>query len=301
MSHHFGSRPLSYSRRQLNPFAGVLQILATDKARAFSANGVLWRVQVIAERPDHTWRSAAGQSPARQFFNWGMWSPEQGMHKVVANPILDIGAMTEAADALAASLNEQSSQLPFALHDCLEHWACDRDDQPLALLASALDESDKPANRNPRWRALPDGEQAFNSASLDAAGHATGPQAHAAYLETLLGEHTLTTRWFLRQADGSGLCADSNTVLPDQAFPPLGLREHWDDPLAQATVQDYLAWIAPLLLTLPQLDRDTRARLEHQAMARASLVADLHRLYPRIENAELINQARVETRLRRAH
>jgi len=57
----------------------------------------------------------------------------------------------------------------------------------------------------------------------------------------------------------------------------------------------------PLLLTLPDLDRDTRARLERAAVKRPTLVADLFRLYPEVVDADIVTRARVEARLRRAH
>ena len=54
--------PISaYAIRQLNPFSGMLQVLETDLARAFSNNGVLWRIQVVGDRPEHTWHSADRQ------------------------------------------------------------------------------------------------------------------------------------------------------------------------------------------------------------------------------------------------
>jgi hypothetical protein len=54
------------------------------------------------------------------------------------------------------------------------------------------------------------------------------------------------------------------------------------------------------LLLLPLPGSAERARLEEQARRRAELVADLYRLYPRVMHPELIEQARVEARLRRA-
>ena len=89
--------------------------------------------------------------------------------------------------------------------------------------------------------------------------------------------------------------------LPATAFPPLGLRTEWTDERSQGLVRDYVAWLSPYLLTLPDLDDATRADLERSALGHALLVDDLWRLYPRILDPGLLAQARVEAKLRRAH
>ena len=40
----------SYAIRRVNPFLGVLQVIETEGGRASSANGVVWDIEVIAER-----------------------------------------------------------------------------------------------------------------------------------------------------------------------------------------------------------------------------------------------------------
>lgn len=47
--------------------------------------------------------------------------------------------------------------------------------------------------------------------------------------------------------------------MPAKVFPPSYLREDWDDAALQALVQDYIAWLAPYLLALPELDDTRRA------------------------------------------
>jgi hypothetical protein len=36
--------------RSVNPFLGVLQVIETSGGRAISANGVVWDIEVLAER-----------------------------------------------------------------------------------------------------------------------------------------------------------------------------------------------------------------------------------------------------------
>ena len=294
----------TYARRQLNPFAAVLQVVETEVARAFSANGLIWRIQTLANRPDHTWRSDTGTAPVQQFFNWGLWSSRRGMHEVSANPILDIGFMSDAAERLVGLLRQEIERLPFELRDHYERWACDRDGNPVALLDSAITREEMARIPVHRWCAAAADEHAFHSPRLAGAAHTTsiaaGPRAHAEYLERQVNRGGQVATWFRRNPDGSGIGLRRELRLPAGAFPEAGLREHWDDPLTAAVVRDYLDWSAPLLLTLPHLSDAQRNRLEQAALARASLVADLHRLFPTVVNPQLIERARVESRLRRS-
>ncbi|MGB5650968.1 MAG: hypothetical protein WBM59_12905, partial [Sedimenticolaceae bacterium] len=85
-------RTRHYAVRRVNPFEGVLQVVETHNARAYSPNGQIWQIQVLAQRPDHTWRSFSDVPPIEQFFNFGLWDAQDGMHRIPANPVMDIGA-----------------------------------------------------------------------------------------------------------------------------------------------------------------------------------------------------------------
>jgi hypothetical protein len=288
-----------YARRQLNPFDGVLQVFESDCARAFSANGVVWQIQTLASRPDHTWRSPGEQPPVQQFFNWGQWSPQQGLSQVIANPILDIGAMEIAANSLIDALEPRLALLPFSLADMYELWACDHQGMPIALLDSALTEKATGDADGTDWQAGPD----FACPTLSDAGTPNASpdstRPHADFLERQVRGRTHARRWFLRQPDGCGTSLDRAQPLPAQAFPELGISEHWDDPLAQGAFDDFIAARAPLLLTL-ELSPHRREQLEQQASRNAVLVDDLHRLYPATIDHQLIEQIRVQARLLRS-
>ena len=293
-----------YAIRQLNPFEGTLQVIEQGLARAFSANGRLWRVQVMAERPQHTWRSE--DAPCHpQYFNWGFWSREQGMQRVTANPILDIGTMQQAADALVAALAPRLDDLPFPLEDRFEYWACEPDGRPVALLAAVCNRREAQGAPATAWRALPFGEHGFVSPALEAAGlpsaDSHSPRLHADRLEAAVRRRAQARHWFARTPDGGGERLHDGARLPAAAFPPLTLTGHWEDPLLAGLVRDYLDWLAPLLLTLSGLPDSLRARLEAAASRRATLVAEVHRLYPEVLDPERLRQTRVEARLRRAH
>ena len=61
-----------YAVRRVNPFEGVLEVIALPRARAYSPNGTVWQVQVLAARPDHTWRSGSNAPLVEQFFGFGL-------------------------------------------------------------------------------------------------------------------------------------------------------------------------------------------------------------------------------------
>lgn len=291
-----------YAVRRLNPFEGVLQVVESGRARAYSSDGRQWQVQVLTRRPEHTWRSASDAGAVEQFFNFGLWNAEIGLHRVRANPVMDIGAMQAAADGLAAQLRRVVERLPFVLVDCFERWSVDDDGRPVALLA-ATERRDRVAGiRVDRWRAL--------AASSRVERGETGPRAHAECLEALVGCRGRAVTWYERLQDGSGApivtgvaTADAGraaAVLPAEAFPELGLTQAWDDADARALVDEYLAWQAPRLLMLQRVGRERRAWLEHHACRQATELAAGYRLFPEVVDGARLDAARVEARLRRA-
>lgn len=295
-----------YAVRRLNPFAGVLQVCETHDARAYSANGRVWQVQVVGDRPDHTWRSTGELPPIQQFFNFGLWDADDGLSRVVANPLMDIGAMTSAADALCAGLARLNTRLPFPLIDHYELWSVDYPGLPVALLASTERADLTQEQYSHRWCACSLSEHRFTSATLLATGVATqgplGPRQHAEQLESTVNARGQRREWYLRHADGSGERLHASLpalIRPAGDFPPLGLRRHWDDPTTAGMVADYLAWMAPRLLTLQHLDDDLRRALEIQALGNV-LELDLnYPLIPHQIDRRGIAAARVQARLLR--
>lgn len=286
------------AQRQLNPFSGALQVVSLELARAFSANGVVWQVQVLSERPGHTWRSESDSPSAQQYFNWGVWTQQAGLRQVPANPLMDIGAMSRTAEALIAHLPEQLPHMPFGLCDRFEHWCCDAQGMPIALLASRCEVPEQTLRPIP-WQAFLHRPAPRHQARSGQLSSATAElQSQTKLLEQRVRERAPKRLWFERQADGSGLRLDNQQMLAAQHFPELGLTEDWPDG-EQALWQTYLQQLAPLLLTLP-LSQARRAELERMALAQATLVDDLHRLYPAIADPALLEQARVQARLQRS-
>jgi hypothetical protein len=278
--------PNCYAVRRLNPFLGVMEVVEIGAARALSTDGRYWQIQVEAEQPEHTWRSEAPGHGTIRFFRAGDWSAERGLSRVPANPLLDLGAMRDGSERMAAVLEHVQAQLPFPLTDRFEYWLFDAGGRPLALLAATVEQGYCRDIHADRWQAGLQGNPLFDRDSLERQVHdAAGPVPRR--------------RWYERCGDGSGRPLDGGAgSLPAEAFPALPLRSHWPDAEEQARAQDYLHRLAPRLLALDGLDVVLRRELEQAACRQALQVADHYGLYPEVLQPELLAAARVEARLR---
>jgi hypothetical protein len=293
--------------RRVNPFEGVLQVVETTQGRAYSPNGEVWQIQVLAERPDHTWRSFSHVPPIEQFFNFGLWDAAGGLQKVPANTVMDIGGMTAAAEAICEVLHDLGGALPFPLIDDYECWSTDYQGEPIALLATCEEPGLIDGLRVGRWHASGLADHGFVSASLSARGVAPrgdmGPRQHAERLERLVRQSGQQRRWFRRLGDRSGIPlkpSGDGQPLAAERFPPLGLKSEWADAQEHELVADYLAWLAPRLLMLQHLTDSERQWLEAAACRQAEELAAGYRLLPCILDRPAIEAARVEARLRRS-
>lgn len=296
-----------FAVRRVNPFEGVLQVIESKQARAYSRDGRIWQIQVLAQRPDHTWRSFSDVPPVEQFFNYALWDKGNGLHRVLANPVMDIGSMNAAGHELAALMPTLLDLLPFPLIDRYEYWETDFRGEPVALLATTENPA-LMANMCPgRWQAARLADHGFVSSSLLARGVPAssdlGPRQHAEQLERQvrqLGQHKT---WFHRHEDGTGeRLGPTHDPARDRlkTLPPLGLKTDWKNPEERALVDDYLAWQAPRLLTLQEINDTQRAWLERHACRQALELAAVFRLIPRILDHDRIEAARVEAALRQA-
>ncbi len=289
--HHFAVR-------RLNPFRGTIQICASGEARALSTDGRHWEIQILAPRPDDMWGGAPPGTPASQFIRFGAWSRDGGLRQVPANPLLDLAAMLSRSKSLIAELEQAVERLPFPLADRWELWLHDTDGDPLALIASSTAPDRLQPPPHPRWLA----ERAPALREREPSSGTPFDEVRLERLERLVNQTGAAgePRWYRREADGSGQPLDDIGAPPLSAdrFPTLLLRDRWGSDEIDTLVDDYLAWRAPALLTLPGLAPALRGRLERQARANAVAMARLWRLYPAITDQELLRAARVEARLR---
>ncbi len=306
--------PRCYGVLRLNPFQGVLQVVELGPARALSADGERWEIQVLCAQPEHTWRSPNRAESVMRYFRFGAWSKTSGLRRVPVSPILDLDLLLGASSALTTALPQCIEGLPFPRADRFELWLLDAEGLPFALVASTTQEPLGTRTRSEPWAATARSDHGFRSERLLQRGipvhDGHDPRHHASLLERVVRESAgrpARSGWFEREADGCGVAVQPESVpegweprrLTADTFPRLLLRETWPEPAQRDLVRDYLDWSAPYLLTLPGLGDDLRDRLEHAARARAMEVEALYRLYPRFLNTDLLKAIRVEARMRR--
>lgn len=302
-----------FGLRRVNPFQGVVAVVKTPGARALSLDGAHWQIQVLAHLPRGLW-ARGGSQEERRYFRFGDWSASTGMTRVPLNPILDAGSMVAETKRLIGQIRAATPSLPFPLGPELELWLLDGDGLPLALLATALPRTDLDAFVVGGWTAGGrEDERPFVSPTLTARGvpdrDASGGGYHVETLERLVAQRAgpkARTQWFrIEGEEVLGLDHGADPALWGRRlarahFPTLSLRTQWEGGDTQRLVDEYLAWLAPYLLTLPDLPDPVRRDLETVAAHHALLVDALWRLYPRVLDPALIQRARIEARLRRA-
>jgi hypothetical protein len=185
-------------------------VVKTADARALSLDGVHWQIQVLAQPPRGIW-AGGGHQDQFQYFRFGVWSEAQGLGRVPLNPILDAARMVESAGALIRRVADCQSRLPFPLLPELELWLLDQEGLPLALLATAVGESNLEAIGFPEWNAGGRGERPFRSPKRARKGlperDASGRFHHAETLERQVHARAgqcLNHQWFRRDRDRAG-------------------------------------------------------------------------------------------------
>lgn len=280
----------SYAIRRVNPFLGVLQVIETGAGRTVSANGVAWDIEIRAER-EAGWGRLNGATKQLAYYRYGLWSQADGLVAWPLAPHLDSEYFTQQSKLLIDCIRERLEQLPFRLEDRRELWLFDRDDRkPLALLASTRPDGVPPAPEPRYWKS--------------AIGASGMPSQHrypaASELEALVRQRAgfnINKHWVTRQDDGSGIIEASNIRMNAAAFPAYLLTGDWPEAGQEKLASDYLEWIAPALLTLQQLGRRERERMERCLNIQAVSVEHHWHLYPEIIDANCLSAARVQYRL----
>jgi len=284
----------SYAIRRVNPFLGVLQVIETAGGRTISANGVVWDIEIRAERAPE-WGSLNRNNKQAAYYRYGLWSSVDGL---VSRPLasnLDSETFTQQSNLLIDCIRERLDQLPFKLEDRLELWLFDRDDrEPLALLASARPGSKLPSPEPKYWKSHFGANGVPSQRKFPAASE----------LEALVKQRAgfnINKHWITRHDDGSGIIEASNTRMDAKAFPAFLLIEDWPEADQAKLAREYIEWISPSLLTQQHLDRDERERVENSLSIEAISVEHHWHLYPEIIDESCIKAARVQCRLQKVN
>jgi hypothetical protein len=283
----------AYAIRRVNPFLGVLQVIETDGGRAVSSNGVVWEIELRTERSG-MWGSLNQHIKEAVYYRFGLWSAEEGLVNRPLAPHLDRDPLSIQCDILIKCIEERLQYMPFRLIDNRELWLFDKDrQQPLALLASQK-QGDKPLSPEPKyWKSC-----------LGANGVASQyryPQA--TQLEKLV-ERSASTNifkyWINREVDGSGTLEHNGQTIRENDLPCFLLSESWSNDEALSLVNDYIAWIAPSLLSLQHLGEAERDRLESHLNVQAVSIEHHWHLYPDVVDEKKLKAARVQCRLQQS-
>ena len=283
----------AYAIRRVNPFLGVLQVIETQGGRAVSSNGVVWEIDLRTERSG-VWGSLNKDTKQAVYYRFGLWSVDEGLVNRPLAPHLDKEQLTLQYEFLIQSIHQRLQYVPFKLIDNRELWLFDKEEKrPIALLASQKIDA-KPLSPEPKyWKSC-----------LGANGLASQYRyAGARILEELI-ERTASTNickyWINRSADGGDIM-EGGKNLPVGEFPSYLISENWPDNELVSLVSDYIAWIAPSLLTLQHLSKEERNRLEGYLNVQAISVEHHWHLYPEIMDEKKLKAARVQCRLQKTN
>jgi hypothetical protein len=299
-----------FAQRLLNPFRGAVHTIRDGAAEAVTADGVHWEIYVANDD------LLQGLDPAQHVqiseIRYGSWSAAKGLKRGRLSPSEDFRRMEAVGTALYEHLTHAHQRVPFGYRDHFELWLLDARFQPLALLDSAIAEADVDLSLPIAWHAGIAASRHFVSTAMTMlrAGASSRPSAGdylTQYINDRAGREP-SAQWFRREPGAGGIGLGGvgmpsvleGRVLGETAFPPHFLADQGHDALHQRLIADFLAWQAPWMLLMPNLDAATRRTLEQQARRRPFVVEQQFRLYPEIIDDSPILAARVEAALRRS-
>lgn len=280
----------AYSQRLLPPFAGIVQIAESARARAQSFDGINWEIQYLSgdEQTGDEIHRVQGYGLDRGFYKVASLKHRE-LNIFNFPSCVDHGQVSKSIHELAEFLS--SAEVPFPAGDIYEYWLLDGvDESPLALIYSCCDESlMETYPGGTEWTAIPhskmqventEGEQARNE-----------PPVNHRFQRLIAKRAGMNPRaaWFKREQNESN------------EFPGLLVREDWQNPADHDVCQRYLMRKAPRLLMLHGLSSSDRARLEVAAKDYVFEVEEYFPIYPEIHDKQLMTAIRVEARLRRAN
>jgi len=283
----------SYAFRRVNPFLGVMQVIETEGGRAISTNGIVWDIEVIAEQSGD-WGSLNKNRNNMVFYRYGLWSLQDGLVSRPLAPHLENDSLSKQCNFLIENIKQRLCDLPFKLKDTEELWLFDeKNHKPLALLASVIPGNKRPSPE-PKYWASHIGAEGVPSQYIF-------PDAKQlkAQVEKAAG-FNIQKHWINRHEDGSGVYEINKKHLSGSEFPPFLISEYWPDEEQSLCVKNYIHWIAPSLLTLQNISKAERIRLEENMNVQAISIEHHKELFIEVVNEKLLNSALVQCRLQKS-
>ena len=142
----------------------------------------------------------------------------------------------------------------------------------------------------PEWHAIPAAELAVPDLDSQLEGNYVPPVNYRlqTFIEERAGNKPQAT-WFERQEPAK------------DDFPSCLIRDEWEDPECPLLCDLYLQRLTPRLLMIDGLPATVRQRLEQAACDYVFDVEKFYPLYPEVVDNSLLNNARIEARMRRAN
>ena len=273
-----------YSQRLTPPYSGIVQIAESERARAITMDGNSWEFHFLFAIPEHD--KKPGRQNQRRFKRVAAIASEN-VRNIAAQSSQETAAVDERIVELAAFI--AAASFPFPPADRYEYWLLDpEDDSPLALIFSCVDgEQVADFPDRPEWTALSAAAMRIERTPQE---EQTGAPPVNYRVERMVAERAGAKprgRWFKR-------CENE----PD-TFPPLLLKEDWEDAGQFELCQRYLKRQSSRLLMLHDLQSDDRKRLENAARRNVFEVERFYPFYPEVADRQLMNAILVEARLRR--
>jgi hypothetical protein len=307
------SEPVYYSKRLLNPFSGVVQILETDNARAISNDGINWQIQIQRQVFKSPWHELEFPAKYDRNFVYGIWSKSGELTRAPIHPTLYQEHVEQSAHDLMATLANYQNRIPFPQKDNYECWLLDRTKlRPVVLVNSSVDDNLPDFSRSMHWSPCEKNDTSFTTEAFLTRQEKATIKIHAKdilneFIRKLTGASGIAI-WVKRDENGHGhfIADNQKSRAPKQElfypeeFPTLGIQQHWENDDEQLLISDYVQWLSPILLTLSGLEKSTRAQLEILAQQRPLLVDRYYYLYPEVIDETLLKKILVEARLRRS-
>ena len=273
-----------YSQRLTPPYSGLVQIAESDRARAVTMDGKRWEFHFLFGGPD---AGSMPDGPNRRRFARVASIQSDKLGTIATRSTEETKDVDDRIRELAVFIS--TARFPFPSADRHEYWLLDpEDDSPLALIFSCVD-GDQMADFPDRaeWTALPSAVMKIDR-TPEEERNSEPPVNYR--VERMVAERAGSRprgQWFTRRASE-----------PD-TFPPLLLREDWEDEQQFALCQRYIQRQSTRLLMLHDLRHDDRKRLESAARQNVLEVERFHPFYPDVVDRPLMNAMLVEARLRR--
>jgi hypothetical protein len=297
-----------YAQRLLNPFRGVVNIIRYQYAEAVTSDGVHWDIYISNDTLlDGLLNKGSVQTSD---IRYGHWSKLTGLTRGPIYPSDEFFMLEEMGAVVYQHLLKVHDQLPFPFMDTIELWLLDKENKPLALLNSVVNEADIDDYQLLDWRAGRLSREAFRSESVDIAPRGAAQNAADILIDYInnCADTPPAAQWFKRNQDGSSIgimghnidTSLTGRILTAECFHPFFISTLHHDDYYSALVHDFLNWQSPWLLLLDTLSKEERENFENHARKQAIVVDQQYLLYPEVIDQSFIRAARVEAKLRRS-